>query len=84
VFDAAARALEAAYGNPVVYAGVGGTIPFVEPFAAAFGGATALLTGVEDPDTRAHGIDESLHLEDWQRACLGEVYLFDELASGLP
>jgi acetylornithine deacetylase/succinyl-diaminopimelate desuccinylase-like protein len=83
VFEAAARALEAAYGNPVVYAGVGGTIPFVEPFAAAFGGATALLTGVEDPDTRAHGIDESLHLEDWQRACLGEVYLFDELARAL-
>ena len=83
VFDAASRALEAAYGHPVVYAGVGGTIPFVEPFAAAFGGATALLTGVEDPDTRAHGIDESLHLEDWQRACMGEVYLFDELARAL-
>ena len=83
VFDAASRAMEAAYGHPVVYAGVGGTIPFVEPFAAAFGGATALLTGVEDPDTRAHGIDESLHLEDWQRACLGEVYLFDELARAL-
>ena len=83
VFDAASRALEAAYGHPVVYAGVGGTIPFVEPFAAAFGGAAVLLTGVEDPDTRAHGIDESLHLEDWQRACLGEVYLFDELARAL-
>jgi acetylornithine deacetylase/succinyl-diaminopimelate desuccinylase-like protein len=79
-FEAATRALEAAYGNPVVLAGVGGTIPFIEPFAEAFGGAPALLTGVEDPDTRAHGIDESLHLEDWQRACLAEAYLFDELA----
>jgi acetylornithine deacetylase/succinyl-diaminopimelate desuccinylase-like protein len=83
VFEAAARALEAAYGQPVVYTGVGGTIPFVEPFAAAFGGATALLTGVEDPDTRAHGIDESLHLGDWEHACLGEAYLFDELARAL-
>ena len=80
-FEAATRALEAAYGNPVVYAGVGGTIPFIEPFAAAFGGAPALLTGVEDPDTRAHGIDESLHLGDWHRACLAEAYLFDELAT---
>ncbi|MGH8897688.1 MAG: M20/M25/M40 family metallo-hydrolase [Egibacteraceae bacterium] len=82
-FRAAARALEAAYGHPAVYAGVGGTIPFVEPFAAAFGGAPALLLGVEDPDTRAHGIDESLHLDDWANACLGEAYLFAELAEAL-
>ena len=80
-FEAASRALEAAYGNPVVYAGVGGTIPFIEPFAAAFDGAPALLTGVEDPDTRAHGIDESLHLQDWRNACLAEAYLFAELAA---
>ena len=80
-FEAATRALEAAYGHPVVFAGVGGTIPFIEPFAEAFGGAAALLTGVEDPDTRAHGIDESLHLADWQRACLAEAYLFAELAT---
>lgn len=79
-FRAAARALEAAYGQEAVYAGIGGTIPFIEPFAAAFGGAPALLLGVEDPDTRAHGIDESLHLADWASACLGEAYLLAELA----
>jgi cysteinylglycine-S-conjugate dipeptidase len=82
-FRAAACALEAAYGHPAVYAGVGGSIPFVEPFAAAFGGAPALLLGVEDPDTRAHGIDESLHLADWANACLGEAYLFAEFADAL-
>jgi acetylornithine deacetylase/succinyl-diaminopimelate desuccinylase-like protein len=82
-FRAAARALEAAYGHPAVYAGIGGTIPFIEPFAAAFGDAPALLLGVEDPDTRAHGIDESLHLADWANACLGEAYLFAELADVL-
>ncbi len=81
VFEAAARALEQAYGHTVVYVGVGGTIPFVDTFAKAFGGAPALLTGVEDPDTRAHGIDESLHLGDWRNACLAEVYLFEELAT---
>lgn len=80
VFAAAERALEAAYGSPPVYAGVGGTIPFIGPFSRAFGGAPALLLGVEDPDTRAHGIDESLHLGDWRAACLGEAYLFAELA----
>jgi acetylornithine deacetylase/succinyl-diaminopimelate desuccinylase-like protein len=84
VFAAAAAALEAAYGNPIVYAGLGGTIPLIEPFAESFAvdgvPAPALLTGVEDPDTRAHGIDESLHLRDWRNACLGEAYLFATLA----
>lgn len=78
-FEAAARALEAAYGHPAVLVGLGGTIPFVEPFADAFGGAPALLTGVEDPDTRAHGTDESLHLGDWRNACLAQAYLLWEL-----
>jgi cysteinylglycine-S-conjugate dipeptidase len=85
VFEAADAALEAAYGKPVVYQGLGGTIPFIAPFAAAFGSsgrpAPALLTGIEDPDTRAHGIDESLHLGDWRNACLGEAYLFATLAT---
>ena len=78
-FEACARALEAAYGSPAVFAGVGGSIPFVQPFQDAFGGVPALLLGVEDPDSRAHGIDESLHLGDFRNACLGEAYLFAEL-----
>ncbi|MDP8969957.1 MAG: M20/M25/M40 family metallo-hydrolase [Actinomycetota bacterium] len=78
-FEAAARALEAAYGHPVAHVGVGGTIPLIEPLSQAFGDAPALLTGVEDPDTRAHGVDESLHLADWVHACLAEAYLFAEL-----
>lgn len=82
VFEAADRALAAAFGVPVVYMGVGGTIPLLHPLTQALGGVPALLTGVEDPDTRAHGPDESLHLADWQSACLGEAYLFAELAAG--
>lgn len=83
-FSAAERALEAAFGAAVVYQGVGGTIPLLAPLRAALRGAPALLTGVEDPDTRAHGIDESLHLDDWYRACLAEAYLFAELAGSDP
>jgi len=82
VFEAAERALAAAFGAPVVYQGVGGSIPLLAPLTQALGGAPALLTGVEDPDTRAHGPDESLHLADWHSACLGEAYLFAELAAG--
>jgi cysteinylglycine-S-conjugate dipeptidase len=85
-YEAAEAALETAYGHPVVYMGVGGTIPFVEPFVEVFSRGRAeptpaLLTGVEDPDTRAHGIDESLHLRDWRHACLAEAHLFAELAA---
>jgi acetylornithine deacetylase/succinyl-diaminopimelate desuccinylase-like protein len=88
VYEAAARALEAAYDHEVVFAGVGGSIPFIEPFSQAFSSdpahpAPALLTGVEDPDTRAHGIDESLHLGDFAKACVGEAYLLAELATAL-
>jgi acetylornithine deacetylase/succinyl-diaminopimelate desuccinylase-like protein len=78
----ARRALTAAYGNDAVLAGLGGSIPLIEPLTQRFGDIPALLTGVEDPDTRAHGIDESLHLGDWERACLAEAYLFAELADG--
>jgi cysteinylglycine-S-conjugate dipeptidase len=83
-YGAAQRALSTAFGSPAVLVGVGGSIPFLAPFAAAFGDAPALLTGVEDPAARAHGIDESLHLGDWERACLGEALLFAELATLSP
>lgn len=77
---AARRALRNAYGHEPALIGVGGSIPLIEPLTRGFGDIPALLTGVEDPDTRAHGIDESLHLEDWERACLAQAYLFAELA----
>ena len=77
---AARRALSAAYGSETVLMGVGGSIPLIDPLTRAFGDIPALLTGVEDPDTRAHGIDESLHLDDWYRACLAQAYLLAELA----
>ncbi len=85
-FEAAERALEAAYGQPVVYQGLGGSIPFVNDITERLSvdpsqPVPALLLGVEDPDTRAHGIDESLHLADWRSACLAEAYLFAELAA---
>jgi acetylornithine deacetylase/succinyl-diaminopimelate desuccinylase-like protein len=80
---AARRALQAAYDHEVALIGVGGSIPLIEPLTRGFGDVPALLTGVEDPDTRAHGIDESLHIEDWQRACLAHAYLFAELATEL-
>ncbi|MDX1511113.1 MAG: M20/M25/M40 family metallo-hydrolase [Nitriliruptorales bacterium] len=78
-WDAAVAAMAAAYGREPAALGCGGSIPFVQPFSDAFGGAPCLLVGVEDPQSNAHGEDESLHLEDFARACLSEAFLLAEL-----
>ncbi len=80
-WDAAVAAMTAAYGRAPAPMGCGGSIPFVEPFSEAFGGAPCLLVGVEDPGSNAHGEDESLHLADFASACLTEALLFAELAA---
>lgn len=79
-WDAAVQAMTAAYGREPAVLGCGGSIPFVEPFAEAFDGAPCLLVGVEDPASNAHGDDESLHVEDFAKACLTEAFLLHNLA----
>ena len=82
-YAAARSAYGEAFGEPVVEIGVGGSIAFVAPFADAFPDAEILITGVEDPDTRAHGPNESLHLGDFSSACLAEALLLERLGAGL-
>ncbi|MCW2753708.1 MAG: dipeptidase [Marmoricola sp.] len=64
--------------------GVGGSIPFIAEFLLAFPAASVLVTGVEDPDTRAHGANEGLHLAEFERVCLAETLLLANLASLRP
>jgi acetylornithine deacetylase/succinyl-diaminopimelate desuccinylase-like protein len=79
-YDAARRAFSAAYGNAVVETGMGGSIPFIAEFARTFPGAAVLVTGVGDPASRWHGIDESLDLGMFARGALAEALFLAELA----
>ena len=81
-YDAAREAMTVAWdGVAPIDMGVGGSIPFIATFAEAFPQASVLVTGVEDPDTRAHGTNEGLHLAEFERACLAEVLLLAKLGS---
>jgi cysteinylglycine-S-conjugate dipeptidase len=81
VYDAARAAFADAWGAEPVDMGIGGSIPFIAAFAEIFPDAAILVTGVEDPDTRAHGTDESLHLGEFARVCLAEAILLERLGS---
>jgi acetylornithine deacetylase/succinyl-diaminopimelate desuccinylase-like protein len=80
VYDAARAALRQAWGTDPVERGMGGSIPFIAEFAAAFPHATILVTGVEDPATQAHSVNESLHLGVLERAATAEALLLANLA----
>jgi acetylornithine deacetylase/succinyl-diaminopimelate desuccinylase-like protein len=80
-YDAARRAFTEAWdGTAPIDMGVGGSIPFIAEFLETFPDASVLVTGVEDPDTRAHGANEGLHLAEFERVCVAETLLLHHLA----
>ena len=80
-FAAADRAYVKAWGKPLQQVGVGGTIPFVALFGRRFGDLPLVLNGVMDPETTAHGPNESLHLGVFRKAIAANVHLYAELAA---
>ncbi len=83
-YDAARNAFAEAWdGTAPVDMGVGGSIPFIAEFLEAFPQASVLVTGVEDPDTRAHGANEGLHLAEFEKVVLAEAFLLRNLAGSL-
>src|SRR5690606_3915883 len=73
--DLARRSFARAWGTEAVDTGLGGSIPFIADLLEVFPQAEVLVTGVEDPESRAHGIDESLHLGEFAKVCLAEALL---------
>lgn len=69
----AKAAMAEAWGREPVDIGVGGSIPFIAELVEEFPSAQILVTGVEDPDSRAHSPNESLHLGVFRRAVLAEA-----------
>jgi cysteinylglycine-S-conjugate dipeptidase len=78
--EAARHALEDGWGAAPVATGIGGSIPFVSTLAATFPHAQILLTGVEDPSSRAHSPNESQHLGVLRRAITAEALLLARLS----
>jgi acetylornithine deacetylase/succinyl-diaminopimelate desuccinylase-like protein len=68
-----------AYGRDAVEIGAGGSIPFIADLVELFPGAQILITGVEDPESRAHSPNESVHLPTFRRAILSEALLLSRL-----
>ncbi len=81
IYDQTRAAFADAWGVEPVDIGVGGSIPFVAAFAERFPDAALLVTGVEDPDARAHGANESLHLGEFEKVCVAEAVLLARLGA---
>jgi len=80
--QAARWAFESSWGTAPVDIGIGGSIPFIADLLDVFPDAAILVTGVEDPDSRAHGANESVHLGELEKVVLAEALLLTRLAQG--
>jgi cysteinylglycine-S-conjugate dipeptidase len=80
-FEAAVGAMRSGFGRAPASIGCGGSIGFVGPLADLFGGAPALLLGIEDPRSNAHAPNESLHEGDWMNLMRSLTHLFANLGA---
>ncbi|HUF26068.1 MAG TPA: dipeptidase [Gemmatimonadaceae bacterium] len=78
LYDAARRALTAAFGREPVITGEGGSIPVVDDFARILG-APVLLVGFGLPGENAHAPDEWMSDENFVRGMRAIAALWEEL-----
>ncbi len=77
--QAAARAIEKAFGRAPVYTREGGSIPIVSTFSRALGAVT-LLIGWGQDDDNTHSPNERFLVADFHRGIHASAHLWGELA----
>ena len=80
IFDAARRALKAAFGCEPVITGEGGSIPVVGDFQRLLN-VPVLLVGFGLPGENAHAPDEWISIENFELGMRAMAALWDELAA---
>jgi acetylornithine deacetylase/succinyl-diaminopimelate desuccinylase-like protein len=75
---AAARALEATFGQPPVYIREGGSIPVCASFSTILGLPVVLL-GITPPNDNAHAPNEWMDLGNYETGIRTFARMFDEL-----
>ena len=83
MFDAARRALTAAFGREPVTQGEGGSIPVVGDFERILK-APVLLVGFGLPGENAHAPDEWIGVDNFRRGMRAIAMLYDELGATTP
>jgi acetylornithine deacetylase/succinyl-diaminopimelate desuccinylase-like protein len=78
LYEAAERAMGAAWGREVAYAGEGGSIPIVPEFERVLG-APVLLMGFGEPGANTHAPDEWMSVDAFEKGTHAAASLWDEL-----
>ncbi len=76
--QAAARAIEQAFGQRPVFTREGGSIPVVSTFQEVLGLPTVLF-GIGLPDENAHAPNEKLDLSNFHNGVIASAMLYDEI-----
>jgi acetylornithine deacetylase/succinyl-diaminopimelate desuccinylase-like protein len=81
VFDAFRRACADTWACAPVEPGSGGSLPLVAALADSYPDMALLLTGIDDPDSRAHSENESVHLGELKKCLVNEAVLLGYVAA---
>ncbi|MGA9869922.1 MAG: dipeptidase [Rhodococcus sp. (in: high G+C Gram-positive bacteria)] len=80
-YAALGDALTEAFGQPVVTAGQGGSIPLCNVLAQTFPNAEIVLMGVEEPLCRIHAPNESVDPREIEKLAVAEALFLQKLGS---
>ena len=67
------------WGKDMSFYGVGGSIPFVEMLSSKYPETVLFVGGVAGPNSNAHGPDENLNMEYWEKFTAAMTWMLSEL-----